>query len=141
MLDHVSITVDDLDTAIAFYDAALGALGHTRVYRSDTAAGYGQRNSATDDTHSYLSIVAQAAVVPDDRHWAFRADSRTAVDQFYSLALNTGGRDDGGIGGRPEYHAHYYSAFVLDPVGNRLEAVCHRDPTQDRAAGTRPPRR
>jgi catechol 2,3-dioxygenase-like lactoylglutathione lyase family enzyme len=61
VLDHVSIIVDDLDAAITFYDAVLGALGHARVYRTDTAAGYGARNSAEDDSHTYLSIVGPAS--------------------------------------------------------------------------------
>jgi catechol 2,3-dioxygenase-like lactoylglutathione lyase family enzyme len=129
VLDHVSITVDDLVAAVEFYDATLGALGHARVYRTGSAAGYGQRNSATDDSHSYLSIVAQESITSDDRHWAFRARTRQEVDRFYAAALEAGGRDDGGVALRPEYHPSYYSAFVLDPAGNRIEAVCHRDPT------------
>jgi hypothetical protein len=52
-----------------------------------------------------------------------------SVDEFYAAALASGGRDDGGVAERPEYHASYYSAFVLDPAGNRVEAVCHRSPT------------
>ena len=123
MLDHVSITVDDLAAAVVFYDAALGALGHDRVNRTETAAGYGPRNP---DGRCYVSIVAQPSVTSDDRHWAFRADSRAAVQEFHAAALASGGRDDGGAGARPEYHDTYYSAFVLDPTGNRVEAVCHR---------------
>jgi catechol 2,3-dioxygenase-like lactoylglutathione lyase family enzyme len=93
MLDHVSITVDDLDAAVTFYDATLTTLGHHRVYRTETAAGYGPRNSATDDSYSYLSIVAQPTVRPDARHWAFRARSRAEVDAFHRAALASGGRD------------------------------------------------
>jgi len=129
----VSITVDDLEAAVAFYDAVLGTLGHARVYRRETAAGYGVRNSAEDDGHTYLSIIALRAVQPDDRHWAFRTDSRANVDRFYTAALASGGRDDGGVAERPGYHASYYSAFVLDPAGNRIEAVCHRAPTAGQA--------
>jgi len=128
VLDHVSITVDDLAAAVDFYDAALGALGHDRVYRTGSAAGYGQRNSAGDDSYSYLSIIAQESITPDDRHWAFRTRTRGEVDRFYAAALQAGGRDDGGVALRPEYHPGYYSAFVLDPAGNRVEAVCHRTP-------------
>lgn len=126
MLDHVSITVDDLDAAVRFYDAVPGVLGHERVSRTDTAAGYGARNSAADDSHCYLSVVAVSAVSVDDRHWAFRARSRAEVDQFHAAALANGGRDDQGVCERPEYHSSYYSAFVLDPTGNRIEAVTHR---------------
>jgi len=130
VLDHVSITVDDLEAAVDFYDAVLGALGHDRVYRTESAAGYGQRNSATDDSHCYLSIIAQESVTPDVRHWAFRTRTREEVDRFYAAALRAGGRDDGGVALRPEYHVSYYSAFVLDTAGNRIEAVCHRAPDQ-----------
>lgn len=126
MLDHVSITVNDLAAAVTFYDAITTILGHDRVYLNRSAAGYGRRNSAEDDSHSYLSIVVAPTVVCDDRHWAFRADSRDIVDRFHIAALAHGGRDDGGPTERPEYHDCYYSAFVHDPSGNRIETVCHR---------------
>ncbi len=126
VLDHVSITVDDLDAAVRFYDAVLGELGHERVSRTDTAAGYGTRNTATDDGHCYLTIVLGDGPVPDDRHWAFRAGSRADVVRFHALAMVHGGSDDGGVDERPEYHSGYFSAFVRDPSGNRLEAVRHR---------------
>lgn len=109
-----------------FYDAVMGTLGYPRVYRSATAAGYGARNSAQDDRHSYLSIVADPARNHGDRHWAFRAPSRAAVEEFHRAALAAGGRDDGGVAERPEYHRCYFAAFMLDPAGNRLEAVFHR---------------
>ncbi|WP_037076103.1 VOC family protein [Pseudonocardia spinosispora] len=126
MLDHVSITVDDLEAAVRFYDAVMGVLGHDRVHLTDKAAGYGTRNSAADDGHCYLSVVAVSARAADDRHWAFRARSRPEVDQFHAAALAHGGRDDQGVGERREYHDSYYAAFVLDPAGNRIEAVTHR---------------
>ncbi|TCK27484.1 VOC family protein [Pseudonocardia endophytica] len=125
MLDHVSITVDDLDAAVRFYDAVLGELGHERVSSTGSAAGYGPRNSPDDDTHCYLSIVL-GSPAPDDRHWAFRAGARADVVRFHALAMVNGGSDDGGVDERPEYHPGYFSAFVRDPSGNRLEAVHHR---------------
>ena len=63
---------------------------------------------------------------PDGQHIAFRAPDRAAVDAFYAAALAAGGRDNGPPGLRPNYHPDYYAAFVLDPDGHRLEAVCHR---------------
>ena len=126
MLDHVSIAVRDLESAVAFYDSVMAALGHQRVYLTERAAGSGQRNSAGDDSHTYLTIVVDTTARPADQHWAFRASSRAAVDRFHRAATESGGRDDGGVGVRPEYHPSYYAAFVLDPSGNRLEAVCHR---------------
>jgi catechol 2,3-dioxygenase-like lactoylglutathione lyase family enzyme len=72
-------------------------------------------------------------VAADRRHWCFRAPDRAAVDAFHAAALAHGGRCDGPPGVRPHYHAHYYAAFVLDPDGNRIEAVCHRAPESDAA--------
>ncbi len=68
------------------------------------------------------------AVAADNRHWCFRAPDRSAVDAFHAAGLASGGRCDGPPRLRPEYHPHYYAAFLLDPDGNRIEAVCHRPP-------------
>lgn len=127
MLDHVSITVSDVARALPFYDAIMAALGVPCVRRGETGAGYGIRNRPEDDGHSYISVIAtRGTVVADNRHWCFRAPDRAAVDAFHAAALANGGRDDGPPGLRPAYHRAYYAAFVLDPDGNRIEAVCHR---------------
>jgi len=128
MLDHLSITVSDFSRAAPFYDAIMEALGVPCVWREETRAGYGVRNSADDDSHSYITVLAsKGTVVADNRHWCFRAPSRAAVDAFHAAALANGGRCDGPPGLR-DYHPAYYAAFVLDPDGNRIEAVCHREP-------------
>ena len=127
MLDHVSITVSDMERAATFYGAIFDALGHPCVRREPDALGYGIRNDSRDDSHNYLSILLGAApIVADRRHWCFRAGSRAAVDAFHAAGLAAGGRDDGPPGLRPDYHDAYYAAFLLDPDGNRVEAVCHR---------------
>lgn len=127
MLDHVSITVADFPRALPFYDAVMAALGVPRVYAEDNAAGYGVRNRPDDDGHTYLSVRGSTGnVLPDNRHWCFRAPSRAAVDAFHAAGLAAGGRCDGPPGLRPEYHPAYYAAFVRDSDGNRIEAVCHR---------------
>jgi catechol 2,3-dioxygenase-like lactoylglutathione lyase family enzyme len=126
MLDHVSIPVRDLATAVPFYDAVLAALGQHRVHVSETAAGYGLRNSADDDGHCYLSIVHDPRAEPPDCHWAFRAGSPAAVHDFARAATDHGGTAISEPRIRTEYHPHYYAAFVTDPSGNRLEAVHHR---------------
>ncbi len=131
MLDHVSITVSDLDRAARFYDAVMAALDVPCVNRSEEAIGYGLRNGPEDDGHSYLSIRAAGTVVADRRHWCFRAPSRDAVDAFHAAGLAHGGRDDGAPGLRAHYHPHYYAAFLLDPDGNRVEAVHHRALARD----------
>ena len=127
MLDHVSITVSDLDRAARFYDAVMAALRVPCVRRSEAMLGYGIRNRAEDDGHTYLAIYASGGPVQADRrHWCFRAPDRAAVDAFHAAGLAHGGADDGAPGLRPHYHEHYYAAFLLDPDGNRVEAVCHR---------------
>lgn len=130
MLDHVSITVSDMARAAPFWDAVMAALGHPCVARSDAQLGYGTRNRPEDDGHSYLSIFLSRgpALVPDNRHWCFRAPSRAAVDAFHAAGLANGGSCDGPPGLRVDYHPGYYAAFLLDPDGNRVEAVCHRLP-------------
>ena len=126
MLDHVSVTVSDPARSLPFWDAIMAALGVPCVRRTDDNAGYGVRNRPGDDGHSYLSVrTSTRTVVPDNRHWCFRAPNRAAVHAFHAAALAHGGRCDGPPGLRPHYHASYYAAFVLDPDGNRLEAVCH----------------
>jgi catechol 2,3-dioxygenase-like lactoylglutathione lyase family enzyme len=129
MLDHVSITVSDVGRVAPFWDAVMGALGVPCVARSDQQLGYGTRNKPWDDSHTYLSIGQSSgpSLVPDNRHWCFRAPDRAAVDAFHAAGLAAGGRDDGAPGLR-SYHASYYAAFLLDPDGNRIEAVCHRPP-------------
>ena len=126
MLDHVSVTVSDPARSLPFWDAIMAALGVPCVRRDEDNAGYGVRNRPGDDGHSYLSVrTSTGTVVPDNRHWCFRAPNRAAVHAFHAAALAHGGRCDGPPGPRPHYHASYYAAFVLDPDGNRLEAVCH----------------
>lgn len=125
MIDHLSITTTDLDRAQAFYDPVLGALGYPRVNRHSNSIGYGVREPGPD-APAYISVfLSRESLVPDNRHWAFRAHSRAAVRAFHAAALKHGGTDDGAPGLRPDYHEHYYGAFVRDPDGNRIEAVTH----------------
>lgn len=128
MIDHVSITVSDMPRSALFYDAIFAALGHACVHRETDSVGYGIRNSAEDDSHSYVSIRATGqTIAADRRHWCFRAPSRTAVERFHAAGLAHGGVDDGAPGLRPAYHKSYFGAFLLDPDGNRIEAVFHRE--------------
>jgi catechol 2,3-dioxygenase-like lactoylglutathione lyase family enzyme len=126
LLDHVSIGVPDLGAARPFYDAIMGALGAVKVYDRPDALGYGER---CDDAHtqsSYLSIYLDASPIePSKRHWCFKAATRAQVDAFHAAGLAAGGYSDGAPGLRAHYHAGYYAAFLVDPAGNRVEAVCH----------------
>ncbi len=127
MLDHVSITVSTLPAVVGFYDAIMAALGHPCVRRDDDALGYGIRNDATDDSHTYISVLATGNdIEASSRHWCFRARNRAAVDMFHAAGLAHGGINDGAPGIRKAYHPEYYAAFLRDPDGNRIEAVCHK---------------
>jgi catechol 2,3-dioxygenase-like lactoylglutathione lyase family enzyme len=103
----------------------MAELGYPCVNRSESRIGYGLRNRPGDAGHSYISVVLGTDVLADRRHWAFRADSRAAVDAFHAAALAAGGHDDGAPGLRPDYLPAYCAAFVRDPDGNRIEAVGH----------------
>jgi catechol 2,3-dioxygenase-like lactoylglutathione lyase family enzyme len=125
-VDHVSITVRDLARAEPFYDAVFAVLGLEKVYRLEGMMGFGTRNRHGDDGHSYLSVFESPAAAADPRrHWCFRAADATAVRAFHAAGLAAGGKDAGAPGLRPHYHEKYYAAFLEDPEGNRIEAVCH----------------
>lgn len=124
MIDHAGIVVTDWARAKAFYDAALAPLGAALLYMvpeefTDGAkvGGYGRAKP---------DFWLREGIEPGPgRHYAFTARSRAEVDAFHVVALAAGGRDNGAPGPRPHYHEHYYGAFVLDPDGNNIEAVCH----------------
>ena len=124
MLDHISITVSDIERSIHFYTQALAPLGITRMksYGGTEAApdhvGFGSGNKP------YLWL-ARGEFITGRIHVALEAPDRTTVDAFYRAALAAGGRDNGAPGPRPQYHPRYYGAFVLDPDGCNLEAVNH----------------
>ncbi len=129
MLDHVSIGVADMAAAERFYDATMAALGIAKVGVEADWIGYGARCDADHPDLTYLAI--QRGTKPEaasGRHWCFKAASPEAVDAFWQAGLAAGGRDDGAPGLRAGYHPGYYAAFLLDPDGNRVEAVCHRAP-------------
>jgi catechol 2,3-dioxygenase-like lactoylglutathione lyase family enzyme len=126
LLDHVSITVCDLQRARPFYEAVMAALHIPKVNERADAIGFGQRNRQNDDAHTYLSVYQSAAAVPDPRrHWCLRASSEAQVLAFFQAGIAAGGRSAGDPGPRPGYHAGYYAAFLEDPEGNRVEAVFH----------------
>jgi catechol 2,3-dioxygenase-like lactoylglutathione lyase family enzyme len=119
MLDHVTLPVANFTRAKAFYDAALRPLGITHLYSDgETFAGYGIEEKA------FFWIGASSAPITGV-HLAFTALDRATVDEFHQASLGHGGRDNGKPGLRPHYHEHYYGAFVLDPDGHNIEAVCH----------------
>ncbi|MEW9584221.1 VOC family protein [Paraburkholderia sp. DGU8] len=126
LLDHVSIGVPDLDAARPFYDSIMKVLGATKVYDRPSALGYGERCTAVDTKSTCLAVYLDPSRIDvNKRHWCFKAVSREQVDAFFTAGLAAGGRSDGESGLRPHYHSDYYAAFLFDPAGNRVEAVCH----------------
>jgi catechol 2,3-dioxygenase-like lactoylglutathione lyase family enzyme len=118
MIDHSGVSVSDVARSKAFYRAALAPLGYTLLMEWEQVAGFGVAPKAD-------FWIGQGTPNVPAIHIAFRAESREEVDAFYKAALAAGGNDNGGPGPRPQYHPHYYGAFVLDPDGHNIEAVCH----------------
>jgi catechol 2,3-dioxygenase-like lactoylglutathione lyase family enzyme len=121
MLDHVGIGVADYAASKAFYEQALAPLGYALLLEfSGAAAGFGK----DDGGRPSFFIEAHGEPARGRLHIAFEAESRELVDSFYAAALEAGGRDNGAPGLR-WYHDDYYGAYVFDPDGNNVEAVCH----------------
>ena len=127
MIDHVGFKVSDYATSLAFYKRTLAPLGYGLVMEVTPAmtgndsqhAGFGA-NGKPD-----FWIGTSQAATGAGLHVALVARSRADVDAFHAAALAAGARDNGAPGLRPIYHPHYYGAFVLDPDGHNIEAVCH----------------
>lgn len=123
MIDHITLRVRDIEKTKAFYSQALMPLGYQlsmeQSFDDIHVLGFG-RNGKTD------TWFTNDTPVSGPTHIAWRAESTAEVDAFYQAALRAGGRDNGRPGPRPHYHEDYYGAFVLDPDGNNVEAVCRR---------------
>ncbi len=132
MIDHTGYNVSDLARSKAFYTAALAPLGHRILKDLGFAVGYGndQQVAAGGDPAGAFWIAEGPPQVPRV-HLAFAARTHREVREFHAAALAAGGRDNGPPGLRPRYHAAYYAAFVLDPDGYNVEAVCHRAEATD----------
>lgn len=127
VLDHVSLGVGNLERSRLFYEQALRPLGFRLLYESSAEGIVGFGTEKNDDFGIYQS---DAEYPPTTSvHVAFMAKNREAVDAFYRAAISAGGRSRIPPGVRPEYHPNYYAAFIFDPDGNNIEAVCHSPPT------------
>ncbi len=124
MLDHMGLEVGDLERSKAFYEAALAPLGIELVMEFEGMLGFGKQTEQGRNPYFWLAARGRPAVV--GVHVAFGARTTELVDAFHAAALAAGGEDNGAPGLRPQYHPGYYGAFVLDPDGNNVEAVCHR---------------
>jgi catechol 2,3-dioxygenase-like lactoylglutathione lyase family enzyme len=120
MIDHVSVGVADLERAARFYEAALAALGLTRLVTRPATIGFGKAYP-----EFWINLRNGMARVPHEAgtHICLRAKTTAEVDAFHAAAVKGGGTSDGAPGLRPHERVKYYAAFVLDPDGNRIEAV------------------
>jgi len=118
-IDHLTIPVRDVATSSRFYEAALAPFG-IETAEIDGVFGFGPPGSVD----FFVGEGEPAAL-----HIAFAAPDRATVDAFHAAALAAGGHDNGAPGLRPQYHADYYGAYVFDPDGHNVEAVCHRPET------------
>lgn len=123
MLDHVIVDVADLEASREFYERALAPLGVSLTMEFGDMCAFGTGNAGP-----HFWIAARATGGATGVHVAFAAASRDAVDAFHEAALAAGATDNGPPGFRPQYHASYYAAFVLDRDGNNIEAVTHATP-------------
>ena len=127
MIDHMGIPVSDIERSRKFYEAALGALGMSvqmevasdQTDGGGTALGFGVPGEK-------IFWIADGENVGEGIHVAFTADSQAQVDSLHSAGLKAGGRDNGKPGPRPNYGPNYYAAFVFDPDGANIEAVCYK---------------
>lgn len=122
MIDHTGVNCSAFNISKAFYQRALAPLGYEVVMEyeipSGGAAGFGEKGKPD-------FWLGQGTPQKPPIHIALRAANRKVVDAFYQAALAAGGKDNGPPGLRPQYHPNYYGAFVLDPDGHNIEAVCH----------------
>jgi catechol 2,3-dioxygenase-like lactoylglutathione lyase family enzyme len=120
MIDHVSVGIKDLERAARFYESALAPLGMSRLVTRPATVGFGKRYP-----EFWINLRADMAPVAADGgvHICLRAKSIGEVDAFHAAALKSGGCCDGAPGLRPHDRVRYYAAFIIDPDGNRIEAV------------------
>lgn len=121
MIDHLTWTVRDIGRSKSFYSAALAPLGYGVVMEFEGMLGLGRPEKP-------FFWLKQGQTPTTPMHLAFRADDRRSVDAFHAAALAAGAQDNGPPGLRPDYHPNYYGAFVFDPDGHPIEAVCHFPP-------------
>jgi catechol 2,3-dioxygenase-like lactoylglutathione lyase family enzyme len=125
-VDHVKLPVASLAASRRFYEAALSPLGYRLVYDGDRSLGFGVGDGGEDDEPFAVELAASPTA---PSHVAFTASSPAQVDAFHAAAVAAGGTDNGAPGPRP-YGGEYYAAFVLDPDGHNVEAVCHGPSTR-----------
>jgi catechol 2,3-dioxygenase-like lactoylglutathione lyase family enzyme len=117
MYDHIGIKVGNLDASVRFYTAALAPLGYVLYSRDENGAGFGPKGEPALWLYPHKGAVGGA-------HIAFRASGHDAIRKFHAEGMEAGGSDNGGPGLRSDYSPTYFAAFLIDPDGNNVEAVC-----------------
>lgn len=125
MFDHVGFPVSNYKKAKAFYSKALAPLGFVMVMEVSSNEPGGKSHCGFGTEGRPRFWISEAKADKGNMHIAFKAKTRQAVEAFYEAALKAGGKDNGAPGLRPHYHDNYYGAFVIDPDGHNIEAVCH----------------
>lgn len=124
MIDHIGIAVSNYERSKQFYIQALKPIGYELLIEVEGFAGFGSKN--TGDAIATFWLHEEKAKIMKGMHIAFSAANRKLVDAFYDAAIRAQGTDNGKPGVRERYHPNYYGAFVLDPDGYNIEAVCHQ---------------
>jgi catechol 2,3-dioxygenase-like lactoylglutathione lyase family enzyme len=135
MIDHMTFRVSNIARSKAFYAAALAPLGYSLTFEGEfdgsRIVGYGYADERMPEGKKIDTWLVDGPsphgrhAITTGCHLCWHAPSRAAVDAFYKAAITQGGKDNGAPGLRPHYHEQYYGAFVIDPDGNNIEAVCH----------------
>ncbi|QNA83676.1 VOC family protein [Sphingomonas sp. So64.6b] len=125
MIDHIGLAVTDIARSRAFYEAALAPLGIRTIEVIDPSQTESGGTAVMMGIDEIFFVIADNEAIGEGTHVAFRAPSRDDVDAFHAAAMAAGGRDNGAPGIRERYHPDYYAAFVHDPDGINVEAVCH----------------
>jgi catechol 2,3-dioxygenase-like lactoylglutathione lyase family enzyme len=118
MIDHIGLRTAQFEASKQFFISALAPLGIAPKVEYRGGVGFARGDAPT-------FWLVESTLAPSSMHLALQAPNRAAVDAFYVAAMAAGATDNGGPGIRADYHANYYAAFVIDPEGNNVEAVCH----------------
>ncbi len=124
MFSHITVGTNDFARSVAFYDRVMEVLGHKQLFKFEGVVAYGV-DMKSPKTFVLFPFDKAKAVPGNGMHIAYAAKTRAEVDAFHAAALEMGGTCEGPPGLREYYHPNYYGAYVRDPDGNKLQAVCH----------------